>query len=170
LTNPTTPAEAKAFNEAMKTAKEADSLLDYYTEETDKVKKLDNAEQDLNTEPGIVATSGPFKSSETRDSLVQSQVLNFDPNSGEIANFSASVEGKVYRSTKRESSLSGRNYAFQQTDTYSRGPLVSLESETSMSIPDEPSRFLKATTRLWESSEGVFTYEVTEEEHNLYEK
>lgn len=170
MPNPTTPAQAKAFNEAMKTAKEADALLDQFTELADDLKKLDNGEQDFNTDLGVVATSGHFKSSDSRDSLEQSQVLSFDPGSGDVSSVSRSIEGTVFRSTKRETSTSGRNYTFQQTDSYAKGPLLSLQAETTMSIPDDSSRFLKSTASLNETSEGVFTYDVTEMEQNIFEK
>lgn len=170
MPNPTTPAEAKAFNDAMKTAKTADAILDQFTKQADEFKKLDNGEQDLNTDQGVVATSGRFDSQEARDALELSRVLTFNPSSGEVASLSGTYEGTVYRSTRREASHVGRDYSYRETENYSRGPLLAIECESLMSIPDDSSRFSKGTTRLQETSEGIFTYEVIEEEHNLYEK
>lgn len=163
LAPPTTPSEAKAFQEAMGTAREAQALLDTFTATTEKLKTQDGKEEDLNGDPGIVATSRPYRSSESRDKVTRSEVLTYDTASGQMKTYNLLLEGTVFRTDGTTASSAGRDYNSRETAGYTASPLFSLEQERLLSLPSDSSKFYKVVTLLNETSPGVYAFARTEE-------
>lgn len=166
LAPPTTPSEARAFQEALGTAREAQALLDTFTATTEKLKTQDGKEEDLNGDPGTVATSRPFQSSESRDKVTRSEVLTYETATGQMKTYNLLLEGTVFRSD----GSTGRDYDSRETAGYTASPLVSLEQERLLSLPSDSSKFYKVVTVLHETSPGVFVFARTEEDHNLIKR
>jgi hypothetical protein len=96
LPDPTSPEEAKLFKEASKKAEKADKFVGQYMDLFVKIRGKDNTEEDLNSAPGLVATSEPLLESPL-DRATTSTVLRFDPLTKDVTSYQNQADGLVSR-------------------------------------------------------------------------
>lgn len=159
LPEPTTPQEAKLYKETFELAGKAENFLGNHLAKFAELRKQDNREQDLNSAPGIVATSERvFESS--LDRLTKSSVLRFNPESQEILSFQDQANGQVSRPA-------GRNYTemLDQTAsvTYTASPML-LSHDHRVAVAEDPRRSAHYQESLREIGDGIFEYFLATEE------
>lgn len=169
MAEPTTPSEAKTYQQALKAANEANSHLDKFTASVARLSQTDNGENDLVSEKGVVSTYGPLQRGDS-DSLMQYQTLRFDTDNGNVGSYDNNIGGTIYRSTTDAESAHGRHYTMDERSSYTNAPLLAFQSETTVSVPDDSSRFQRERVSLRETQDGVVVYQVIQEEQNFFEK
>jgi hypothetical protein len=166
MAEPTTPTEAKSYQEALKAANEANSHLDKFSASVTHLSQTDNGENDKNSEEGAVMTYGPLKFRDS-DSLQQFQSLDFDTDTGDVRFYANNIGGTIYRSSTDAESSPGRQYAVNEKSSYTNTPLLALQSEIAISTPGDRSSFQRERVSLQETADGVVVYQVIQEEQNF---
>lgn len=148
LPEPTTPEEAKLFQETRQRAEQADKFLSRYNEHFVKIRGKDNTEEDLNSAPGVVATSDRFLR------VTSSTVLKFDPSTQQVSSFENRENGFLY-----EKAGNPWREDLQQTasTTYISSPL-SLSTDNLWVVVDDTSRSSRYQESLRAVGGDIFEY------------
>ncbi len=159
MPEPTSPGEAKDYREAMAHAEAANDFLQAIQKVTTELQKADNTDHDFNSAEGVVVTSAPFRTSESRDKLVDSQALSFEPKSEKVTSYQRQIEGSIFRSVKP--GAAGQNLKTVETTNYATGPLF-LEAKQVSTIPEDQSRKYEHVRTLKTVGDGLIQFTQTE--------
>lgn len=160
---PETIPATRAYAANQHAVEDANSFEKGVEKDIQALKRLDNSKHDLNSAPGIVATTSTGWKSDAHDT----KLLKFDPETGETLSYErqlvdytsrslVEIEGKYtyVDSARREESL-----------IYQGGPLSTLDFEGQFKVEGGPE--VQRTISLRETSSGDFRYRYANEATGL---
>lgn len=138
LPEPTTPEEARRYGKAMEVAEKATQFFTKVEKDVEKLRNTDNLRADLNSKPGIVATSQDLEGENPLDELVDSKVLKYKRGPNILERYDRLVEGTVYRGLRPGDAVA-EPLSRRATTSYTESPLLMEEIQRS-SLPEDSSR------------------------------
>lgn len=153
LPQPTTPEEARLYQETLERAEQAEKFLENFQDEFSEVRQQDNTKDDLNTTPGVVATSKRVFRSSVED-VTTSTVLTFDPVSKAVVSYQNRSDGRVHH-------LAGKAYneTLEQTASavFTASPFL-LSTDHRLVVVDEPTRTSHYQESIRALGDGLYEY------------
>jgi hypothetical protein len=153
LPEPTSPEEAKLFKETKQRAEQADKFLDHHSDLFVKFREKDNTEEDLNSAPGLVATSERLLESPL-DRAITSTVLKFDPLTKDVKSYQNQANGLV----SRKAGNSWTEMLEQTASTSFTSSPFSMSAEQLWVVADDSSRSARYQESLRAVGEGLYEY------------